>query len=90
MLSISKSAAAALAILLLAACSKVTPDNYNKVEAGMDRAAVYDLLGKPDEVSGGGIGGLKMSSETWRGGKHTIEISFVGDKVATRNIETQP
>lgn len=78
---------AGLLLMGLAACSKVNPETYAKVEAGMSRDEVYALLGKPDEVSGGGIGTLTMSGETWRGNAHTVKITFAGDKVALKSIE---
>jgi hypothetical protein len=80
-----------LAVLLLAGslaagCSTIDPESYAKVQSGMARNEVYQLLGEPDKVSGGGIGPLTMSSETWQGRKHTIHITFAGDKVALKSI----
>lgn len=80
-------AAAAVAVLLLAACSRVTPENYERIEAGMDREEVYRILGKPDEVSGSGLGALTLSSEDWQGSGHRIHVNFAGDRVATKSIE---
>lgn len=73
-------------VLLIAACSRVTPENYAKVQAGMTKAEVYDILGKPDEVSGGGIGKLTVSGETWKGRGQTITVTFGGDKVVIKGI----
>jgi outer membrane protein assembly factor BamE (lipoprotein component of BamABCDE complex) len=45
---------------LLAACSKVTEDNYRKIEDGMTEEQVVTILGKPTEsnsVSVLGVGG---------------------------------
>lgn len=77
-----------LTLLLLTACSKATPENYAKVEAGMTREEVYAVLGKPDEVSGGGIGSLTTEAETWKGSSHTIHLRFVSGKLIARDIET--
>lgn len=74
------------AVVLIAACARATPENYAKVQAGMSRDEVYEILGKPDEVSGGGIGQLTVSSETWKGRKQTIHVTFGGDKVALKSI----
>lgn len=80
-------AMAAVTALLLTACgSRITPDNYAKLEAGMTREQVYDILGKPTEVSGKGIGSLTMSSETWKGPAYRIHITFGNDKVAIKSI----
>ena len=38
--------------LLLAACSRLTPDNYAQLSAGMSRAEVEALLGKPTQCAG--------------------------------------
>ncbi|TXH03220.1 MAG: hypothetical protein E6R07_13020 [Nevskiaceae bacterium] len=78
--------ASAAALLLLAACSRVTADNYAKISSGMSRDEVHGILGSPDEASGGGIGGLTMTTETWKGGKQTISITFAGDKVALKTL----
>jgi outer membrane protein assembly factor BamE (lipoprotein component of BamABCDE complex) len=75
-----------LVLALLAACSKVTADNYAKVKASMTREQVYDMLGKPDEVSGGDVGPISMSTETWKGSKQTVKITFGGDKVVLKSI----
>ena len=78
---------ASATLLLLAACSRVTPENYAQLEAGMTRDAVYAVLGEPDEVSGGGIGKLTMSAEVWHGSKHRISVTFAGDTLALKSIE---
>lgn len=77
-----------LLLSLLAACgSKVNADNYGKVRANMTREQVYNVLGKPDEVSGGDIGPISMSTETWNGPKDTVKVTFGGDKVVLKSIE---
>ncbi len=64
-------------VLLLAACSPITQENFARLEAGMSRAEVEKILGKPGECAGA----LGMSSCTW-GAKHRfISIQFAGDKV---------
>lgn len=80
-------AASAAALLLLSACSKVTADNYAKINSGMTREEVHGILGSPDDSSGGGIGDLTLTTETWKGSQQTIRISFVGDKVALKALD---
>lgn len=77
---------AGLVLAGLAACSKVTADNYAKVRANMTREQVYQVLGKPDEVSGGDIGPISMSTETWKGSRETVKVTFGGDKVVLKSI----
>ena len=78
---------ALLATLLLAGCSRVTLENYQKLEAGMTHEQVYALLGKPDQVSGGGVGNMSFSNETWSGGGRQIRLTFGGDKLLLKTIE---
>lgn len=78
---------ALLAALMLAGCSRVTLENYQKLEAGMTHEQVYALLGKPDQVSGGGVGNMSFSNETWSGGGREIRLTFGGDKLLLKTIE---
>lgn len=80
-------ALSALMLLGLAACSKVNPDNYAKVKAGMTREEIHTLLGAPDDASGGSLGELGLTTETWKGSKHTITVTFAGDKATIKTIE---
>lgn len=77
---------AGMLLTMVAACSKVNADNYAKVRANMTRIQVYEVLGKPDEVSGGDVGPISMSTETWKGSKETVKITFGGDKVVLKSI----
>ncbi|MFA5938499.1 MAG: hypothetical protein WC809_04000 [Sinimarinibacterium sp.] len=78
---------AALMLLTLSACSKVTPENYGKLEAGMSPEEVHAILGQPDDVSGGGIGALTLTTETWNGPRHVVNITFAGDRMTIKSIE---
>lgn len=74
-------------LLVAAGCSKVTPDNYNRVESGMSHEEVHAVLGKPDEVSGGGVGRMTLMTERWNGREHIISVTFAADKVTLKSIE---
>lgn len=86
MTRLASSAMLVVAMLWLAACARVTPENYNKLQAGMTREEVYAILGKPDDVGGGGFGKLEMSTETWRGRSHTVSITFGNGKLVLKAI----
>ncbi|THF60950.1 hypothetical protein [Pseudothauera rhizosphaerae] len=66
---------AALA-LPLAACSKVTADNYSRLKPGMAYEDVRGILGKPDKCSDL----LAARSCTWGDDKSYISVTFVGDQ----------
>ncbi|MET1081157.1 MAG: outer membrane protein assembly factor BamE [Pseudomonas sp.] len=63
--------------LLLAACNKLTQENYAQLTAGMDRTEVQALLGDPTECSGA----LGLSSCTWGDEQRFISVQYAGDKV---------
>ncbi|MEQ1440476.1 hypothetical protein AAG565_14045 [Fontimonas sp. SYSU GA230001] len=77
----------ALSLLVLSACSKVTPDNYGKLRAGMSPDEVHAILGRPDQVSGGGLGALTITTETWNGPHHVVTVTFAGEKLTVKSIE---
>ncbi|MCZ4322799.1 MAG: outer membrane protein assembly factor BamE [Pseudomonas sp.] len=63
--------------LLLAACNKISQDNYTQLKAGMSKDEVESLLGKPGECAGA----LGMSSCTWGDEQRFISVQYAGDKV---------
>lgn len=72
--------------LLLVACSRVTEDNYDRIENGMEEAAVIKILGEPDETSGMEIGSLSGKSSVWDDGKARISIQFFNGKVKLKKF----
>ena len=65
------------ATLSLAACSKVSLENYEKIEVGMDKAEVEAILGSADNC-------VEKSLHTncvWGDESKNIEITLVSDKV---------
>ena len=78
-----------VALLLLAACSKVTQENFAKVQDGMTEQEVTAILGSPTESSSGSILGISGTSSKWASGDALITIRFVNGKVALRNFDKQ-
>ncbi len=70
-------------VLLLTACSAVTQENYGRIESGMSREPVYQIIGEPDEVSGGGFEENQVAAETWRGPARPIHTAWGGDGAAS-------
>ena len=75
------------ALLLLAACSRVTQENFAKVQDGMTEQEVSAILGSPTETSSGSILGLSGTSSIWKGGDAVITIRFVNGRVALKSFE---
>ena len=76
-----------VALLLLAACSKVTQENFAKVQDGMTEQEVTAILGSPTESSSGSILGISGTSSKWASGDALITIRFVNGKVALRSFD---
>jgi len=73
--------------LLLAACSRITQDNFAKVQDGMTEQDVSAILGSPTETSSSSLLGISGTSSTWRGGDAVITIRFVNGKVALKSFD---
>ena len=79
-----------LMVTVLAGCggSKVSKDNFDKVQTGMTVAEVEGILGKGTEEAGAGgsLGGVVASGKilSWTDGGKRIVVTFMNDKVATK------
>ena len=64
-------------LLFLSGCSKLTKENYDKIETGMYYNDVVQLIGKPEECSDT----LGLSSCKWKNGDAIVKISFISNQV---------
>ena len=80
-------AIALAAVFLLAACSKITQENFAKIRDGMSEQEVLALLGEPTESSSAGMLGISGTSSRWIGGDAVITIRFVNGKVALKSFD---
>ena len=71
----------------MAACSRVTADNFDKVEEGMSEAEVRAVLGTPTESNSMTVLGVSGSASRWRGGDAEIVVRFINGKVAVKTFE---
>jgi hypothetical protein len=79
---------AALALVLaLAACSKVTQENFARIQNGMTEQEVAAILGSPTESNSREVLGISGTSSVWRSGDAEISIRFVGGKVALKSFD---
>ena len=63
--------------MLLAACNRLTMENYTKIKSGMSYEEVTAILGNPSKCSEA----LGIRICTWNAGNSTINVNFVGEKV---------
>lgn len=74
-------------LLLLAACSKVSLENFAKIQNGMTEPEVHAILGSPSESTSRDVLGVTGTASRWVSGDAVITIRFVGGKVATKAFD---
>jgi hypothetical protein len=72
-----------LCVCHLAACSKLTADNYARIKAGMEYKEVTGILGTPDRCDD--FAGFKAC--TWGEAKSHVTVRFAGEKVILHSAE---
>lgn len=80
-------AAALVFVAVLAGCSKVTQENFGKIDQGMPEPEVLSLLGSPTESSSVDVLGVSGTTSRWVGRDAEITIRFVNGKVATKAFD---
>jgi SmpA / OmlA family len=78
---------ALLAALLIAACSKVTQENFLKIQEGMSEEQVIALLGRPSESNSVNILGVSGTASRWVGRDAVITVRFVNGKAALKSYD---
>ena len=75
--------------LVLASCSKVTKQNYEKVQTGMKLEEVEAVLGTQHQRASAGadIGLVELSGQTltWKEDNRTITVVFVNERVMLKS-----
>ena len=76
-----------IVLLLAAACSKVTQENFGRIQDGMSEQEVAAILGSPTESSSASVLGISGTSSSWVTSDSVVTIRFVNGKVALRSFE---
>ena len=83
-----KSGLAALGlVLVITACSKVTEENFAKIQEGMTEQEVLALLGTPSESNSVSILGVSGAAWRWVGRDAIVVVHFVNGKAALKSWE---
>ena len=77
----------ALVLLVAAACSKVTQENFAKVQEGMSEQEVIALLGEPTESNSVNVLGISGTTSRWASSDAQITIRFVNGQVALKRFD---
>jgi hypothetical protein len=78
---------AAIALFLLAACSKVTQENFAKLRDGMTEQEVAAVLGSPTESNSVNVLGVSGTVSRWVAGDTVITVRFVNGKEAFKSLD---
>lgn len=77
----------AVALLFLVACSKITQENFARIQDGMSEQEVIALLGSPAESNSVNVLGVSGTSSRWVGRDAVITVRFVNGKVALKTFD---
>lgn len=64
-------------LFLTTGCSKVTKENYEKLEMGMEYSEVTALLGNPNSCTESVV----VKSCTWGNETQNIKVNLLGDQI---------
>lgn len=72
--------------LVSCAGSKITPENFEKIQTGMPLAQVTEILGPPTESSSVDVAVFSGTVSKWKAENITITIQFVNGKVVAKQL----
>jgi hypothetical protein len=74
--------------LSLVSCggSKISQENFDKIQTGMPLAQVTAILGPPTESSSVDVAVFSGTVSKWKAGDVTISIQFVNGKVVAKQL----
>ncbi len=76
----------AIFALFLSACSRITQENFDKIQTGMPMAEVIAILGEPSTSQSVDIAGVSGTSATWQNQNAVISIQFLNSKVQVKSF----
>jgi len=66
--------------------SKISQENFGKIQTGMALAQVQAILGEPTESSSVDVAVFSGTVSKWKAGDVTITIQFVNGKVVAKQL----
>ncbi len=83
-------AAVLAAAIAIAACSRVTQENFAKIQDAMGEQEVMAILGSPTESSSTSVLGISGTTSKWVSKDAVITVRFVNGKVALKTFDKPP
>jgi len=72
--------------LVSCSVSKISQENFEKIQTGMPLAQVQAILGEPTESSSVDVAVFSGTVSKWKAGDVTITIQFVNGKVVAKQF----
>lgn len=79
-----------LLLLLVAACARITQDNYLLIDQGMSEHEVNALLGSPTEAQSYNAYGFSSTLSRWVSRDAVITVRFVNGKARVKTFDKPP
>ena len=79
-----------LLLLAVAACARITQDNYLLIDEGMSEREVNALLGNPTESQGYNAFGFSSTLSRWASSDAVITVRFVNGKARIKTFDKPP
>src|SRR5688572_23351557 len=72
--------------IFLVACSRITQDNFAKINTNMTMKEVVAILGEPTNAESVNIAGISGTAATLKAKNAEINIQFLNDKVTVKTF----
>jgi len=82
--------ASLLLLLAIAACARITQDNYLLIDEGMSEREVNALLGNPSESQSYNAFGFSSTLSRWVSSDAAITVRFVNGKARIKTFDKPP
>lgn len=84
MKTLLQSLALALLCMLVLACSKLSQQNFDKIQTNMTMKEVIAIIGQPTSSESINVAGISGTSAVWKNKDAEIDIQFLNDRVAVK------
>ena len=74
-------------VVMLTACTRITQENYLRIDEGMNELEVNALLGSPTESQSFNAFGLSSSVSRWVAGDAVITVRFLNGKARIKTYD---